>query len=134
MSARERTAGSSTLGSPRSKGDASKLEAGPSGIESVVVLAPERPLTVAERKQLREWLRTWPVDQGKFDPLRAAVVIGEDDFRFGDVRDQKERGKFKAGDAVESNDPVPRLRRLLQGDMRSLDVTSRGVCYTFQSK
>jgi serine/threonine protein kinase len=116
------------------KGDAAKLEAGPSGIESVVVLARETPLTDAEREQLRQLLRSWPVDQGKFDPLRAAVSIGEDEFRFGDARDQNERGPIKAGDAVESSDPVLRLRRLLQGDVRPLGVASRGVCYTFKSE
>jgi hypothetical protein len=117
-----------------SEGVASKLDAGPSGIESVVVLARETPLTAAEREQLRELLKTWPVDQGKFDPLRAAVMIGEDEFHFGDPRDEKDRGKVKAGDAVESNDPVLRLRRLLQGDVRSLGVASRGVCYTFKGE
>jgi hypothetical protein len=35
---------------------------------------------------------------------------------------------------VEAKDPVLRLRRLLQGDLRSLGVASRGVCYTFQGK
>jgi hypothetical protein len=116
------------------KGDAAKLAAGPSGIESVVVLAREAPLTAAERQQLRGFLQTWPVDQSKFDPLRAAVTIGEDEFHFADARDQKERGKVQAGDAVESNDPVLRLRRLLQGDVRSLGVASRGVCYTFKGE
>ena len=117
-----------------SKGDASKLDAGPSGIESVVVLVREMPLTASEREQLRDLLKTWPVDQGKFDPLRAAVTIGEDEFRFGDARDQQERGKVKPGDVVESNDPVLRLRHVLQGDVRSLGVASRGVCYTFQGQ
>ena len=117
-----------------SKGDAAKLEAGPSGIESVVVLARETPLTAAERDRLRELLQAWPVDQGQFDPLRAAVTIGEDEFRFGDASDQKERGKVQAGDEVESKDPVLRLRRLLQGDVRSLGVASRGVCYTFKGE
>jgi hypothetical protein len=117
-----------------SKGDAARLAAGPSGIETVVVLARETPLTAAERDQLRALLQAWPVGQGPFDPLRAAVTIGEDEFRFGDPRDQKDRGRVQAGDAVESNDPVLRLGRLLQGDLRSLGVASRGVCYTFQGK
>jgi hypothetical protein len=116
------------------KGDAAPLDGGPSGIESVVVLARETPLTAAEREQLRELLKTWPVKQGQFDPLRATVTIGEDEFRFADARDQKERGKVQVGDAVTSTDPVLRLRRLLQGDVRSLGVASRGVCYTFQGK
>jgi hypothetical protein len=113
---------------------ASRLAVGPSGIESVVVLVRETPLTATERERLRQLFQMWPVDQGKFDPLRAAVLIGEDEFRFGDAHDLKERGKVKAGDAVESNDPVLRLRRLLQSDVRSLGVASRGVCYTFQGK
>src|SRR5262249_41897910 len=108
-----------------SKGDAAKLAAGPSGIESVVVLARETPVTAAERDQLRALLQAWPVGQGPFDPLRAAVTIGEDEWHFGDARDEKDRGRVQAGDAVESNDPVLRLRRLLQGDVRSLGVASR---------
>jgi hypothetical protein len=100
----------------------------------VVVLVREAPLTAVEREQLRELLKTWPVDQGKFDPLRAAVMIGEDEFRFGDGRDEKERGRVIAGDAVEAKDPVLRLRRLLQGDVRTLGVASRGVCYTFKGE
>jgi len=119
---------------PKENADASKLGDGPSGVESVVVLARETPLTATERAQLRKLLRTWPVDQGKFDALRAAVNIGEDEFRFGDARDEKERGKVKPGDTVEVSDPVLLLRRLLQGDVRTLGVASRGVCYTFQGK
>jgi tRNA A-37 threonylcarbamoyl transferase component Bud32 len=116
------------------QGDASKLDPGPSGIESVVVLARETPLTAAEREQLRNLLQKWPVDQGQFDPLRAAVSIGEDEFRFADGRDREVRGHLNADDTVEANDPVLRLRRLLQGEVRLLGVASRGVCYTFQGK
>jgi hypothetical protein len=116
------------------KGDASELDKGPSGIESVVVLARETPLTPSEREQLRFLVGAWPTDQGKFDPLRAVVNIGEDEFRFGDVRDQAVRGHVKADETVEAKDPVLRLRRLLQGEVRSLGVSSRGVCYTFKGE
>jgi hypothetical protein len=116
------------------KGVASRLDPGPSGIESIVVLARATPLTVAERGQLREWLKSWPTDQGTFDPLRAAVTVGADELRFADPRDQQARGKVNVGDAVEDSDPVLRLRRLLQGELRALGVASRGVCYTFKAR
>ena len=112
-----------------SKGTASKLATGPSGIESVVVLARATPLTLAEREQLRSLLRSWPVDQGKFDPLRAAVTIGEDEFRFADEHDHKVRGHIKVDDTVEAHDPVLRLRRLLQGDIRAGSGVAWGLLH-----
>ncbi len=116
------------------KGDAAKLQAGPSGIESVVVLARAKPLTAAERQQLRDMLGAWPKEQGTFDPLRAAVTIGGDQVTFADARDRDVRGAINPGDGVELKDPVLRMRRLLQGDVRALNVSSRGVCYTFKGE
>ena len=115
-----------------SAGDAAKLQAGPSGIEAVVVLARDRPLTAEERQQLRTLIGGWPREQGAFDPLRAAVSIGGDTVHFADDHDQAVRGAIKDDDAVVLKDPVLRLRHVLQGDVRSLEVAARGVCYTFQ--
>jgi hypothetical protein len=117
------------------KGDAARLGAGPSGVESVVVLVRATPLTAEERDLLRRALGTsWPRQQGAFDPLRGPVSIGTDDCRFGDARDREERGAIHAEDPVVLKDPVLRLRRFLQEDVRSLGVAARGVCYTFQGK
>jgi hypothetical protein len=115
--------------------DASKLTPGPSGVESVVVLARETRLSDAERDRLRQALGAWPKEQGPgFDPLRAAVTIGADEFHFADARDGESRGAIAPDNAVVLQDPVLRLRRLLQEDVRSLGVASRGVCYNFQGK
>jgi hypothetical protein len=116
------------------KGDAARLRAGPSGVESVVVLARETRLTAGERDLLRKSLGEWPKEQGAFDPLRGVVNIGVDEFRFGDARDREERGAIALDQPVVLKDPVLRLRRLLQEDVRSLGVASRGVCYNFQGK
>jgi hypothetical protein len=115
-----------------SKGGAAKLKPGPSGIESVLVLARETPLTAGERRRLRDLLGVWPKDQGPFDPLLAAVSVGADEVRFADARDQKVRGAVDLEDPMVLKDPVLRLRHLLQGEVRALGVASRGVCYTFQ--
>jgi hypothetical protein len=115
-----------------SKGDAANLKPGASGIESVLVLARETPLTAGERQQLRDMLGAWPKDQGKFDPLRSAVSIGADEVHFGDAHDREVRGAISQDDAVVLKDPVLRLRHLLQGGVRALGVASRGVCYTFR--
>jgi hypothetical protein len=44
------------------------------------------------------------------------------------------RGAIASGDAVVWKDPVLRLRRLLQEEMRPLGVVSRGVCYNFKGE
>lgn len=116
-----------------SKGDWAKLTAGPSGMEAVVVLARDTPLTAGERQRLRTLLGVWPKEQGVFDPLRAAVSIGADKVHFADARDQAARGAIHPEDAGVLKDPVLRLQQVLQGDLGSLGVALRGVCYTFQS-
>jgi hypothetical protein len=116
------------------KGDAARLGAGPSGIESVVVLARETRLTAEERDLLRRRLRAWPKQEGAFDPLRAAVSIGAGECRYADARDGENRGAIALDQPVVLKDPVLRLRRLLQEDVRSLGVAARGVCYTFQGQ
>jgi serine/threonine protein kinase len=113
--------------------DASLLTAGPSGIESVVVLARARPLTTGQRQQLRElFCVCWQKDQGTFDPLRAAVTIDAEKMHFADTRDADIRGKIDPKAGVALQDPVLRLRNLLHGEMRALEVASCGVCYTFK--
>jgi serine/threonine protein kinase len=119
---------------PGDSSSTSKVTPGPSGIESIVVLARETPLTAAERSALRQSLRAWPKEQGVFDPLRAAVAIGADGWRFADARDGEARGAIALDQTIVLKDPVLRLRRLLQEDLRELRVASRGVCYTFQGK
>jgi serine/threonine protein kinase len=116
-----------------SRGDAAPLQAGPSGIESVVVLARAKPLTADERQQLRDLFHVcWQKDQGTFDPLRAAVTIDAERMHFADIRDADIRGAIDAKAAVALKDPVLRLRNLLHGEMRALEVASCGVCYTFK--
>jgi predicted Ser/Thr protein kinase len=122
------------LSIPEGEDRGARVGGGPSGIESVLVLARATPLSAGERERVHALLGEWPRDQGKFDPLRAAVTVGDDEFHFGDKRDAQLRGAIDPGDTAVLRDPVLRLRRLLQGDMSSLRVASRGVCYTFQGE
>jgi hypothetical protein len=115
-----------------SVGDAAKLQAGPSGMEAVVVLARDTPLTASECRHLRSMLGVWPKNQGAFDSLRAAVSIGADKVRFADPHDHVARGAINPEDPIVLKDPVLCLQHLLEGDLRSLGVVSYGVCYTFQ--
>ena len=63
------------------------------------------------------------------------MTVGAEEIRYGDARDGLDRGAVKHEDPVVlKKDPVLRLRRLLQEDIRSLGVASRGVCYNFQGK
>ena len=55
-----------------------KLTPGPSGIEAVLVLARDEPLTAAETQRLRNLFAQAP-PRGKFDPLRTAVRLGTEE-------------------------------------------------------
>ena len=104
------------------------LTDGPSGIEAFVVLVREGPLGEDENGRLKELFRSG-LRQGKFDPLRGAVWVGTDEERFGHEADRA-RVNLDAARPVE--DPVMRVRRLLQSDeIRGLSKVCRGVCYPF---
>jgi serine/threonine-protein kinase len=108
--------------------DGAPLEPGPSGIEAVLVLAREEPLSAEEVGTLR---RLFPkVPPGKFDPLRGAVWLGAEE-RFADVRD---RGRPNLDQSGTVPDPVERLRRLVRGELKRLSEDVRGVCYPFEGK
>jgi hypothetical protein len=110
--------------------DAMPLEPGPSGIESVFVLARPAPLTAGENDRLRQLL-TGPAQKGRFDPLRGAVWLGGGEERFTVAAD---RGRPATTAASEMADPVERLRRLLRTELAGLAEASRGVCYPFAGR
>jgi hypothetical protein len=108
--------------------DAAPLEPGPSGIEAVLLLAREEPLSAEEVGQLRGLFMKAP--PGKFDPLRGAVWLGAEE-RFANVRD---RGRPNVDQSGTVLDPVERLRRLVRGELKRLADNVRGVCYPFAGK
>jgi hypothetical protein len=108
--------------------DGAPLEGGPSGVEAVLLLARDGPLSAAENERLRRALGGAP-RQAEFDPLRGAAWVGEDEERFSVAAD---RGRPALDKARELPDPVERVRRLLRGELRALAPARRGVCYPFQ--
>jgi predicted Ser/Thr protein kinase len=108
--------------------DGAPLDPGPSGIEAVLLLAREEPLSAEEVGTLRGLFTKAP--RGKFDPLRGAVWLGADE-RFADVRDRGRPNLDQSGTVL---DPVERLRRLVRGELTSLVSDVRGVCYPFAGK
>jgi hypothetical protein len=109
--------------------DAAPLEAGPSGVEAVLLLARDQPLSAEEGGRLREVFRTKP-PAAKFDPLRGAVWLGPEE-RFGNARD---RGRPNLDQSGTILDPVERMRRLVRGELKGLADDVRGVCYPFEGK
>jgi hypothetical protein len=110
--------------------DASPLEVGPSGIESVLLLARDEPLSAAENERLAELLGKAP-RQTEFDPLRGAVRLGGDEEQFSVRADRGRPALDKAGEVA---DPVERLRRMLRAEVGTLAPVRRGVCYPFAGR
>jgi hypothetical protein len=108
--------------------DAAPLEPGPSGIEAVLLLSRDEPLSPEEVGTLRRLLTKAP--QGQFDPLRGAVWLGVEE-RFTNAQDRKRLNLDQSGTVL---DPVERMRRLVRGELKSLAGDVRGVCYHFQGK
>jgi hypothetical protein len=111
------------------KVDGKPLEAGPSGIEAVLLLARDEPLSSQEARQLRQAFADVP-PQGKFDALRGAVRLGEE-VLFDNDRD---RGRPNLDQSGKLLDPVERMRRLVRGELKKLGGDVQGVCYPFQGK
>jgi hypothetical protein len=110
--------------------DGAPLEPGPSGIEAVLLLARDEPLSQEEVGQLRQLFQKVP--PGQFDPLRGAVWLGTED-HFGNALD-RDRSRPNLEHPEIGLDPVERMRRLVRGDLKSLGGDVRGVCYPFQGK
>jgi hypothetical protein len=108
--------------------DAAPLEAGPSGIEAVLLLARPEPLRAEEVTRLRVLFPKPP--PARFDPLRGAVWLGAEE-RFGNVRDRGRPELDKSGTVF---DPVERARRLVRGELKGLADDVRGVCYPFEGQ
>jgi hypothetical protein len=111
--------------------DGSPLTAGPSGIEAVLLLGRDEPLSVEENDRLARLLAGKP-QQGKlFDPLRGAVWLGSNDERFGKAEDRGRPDRDRSGQVL---DAVERVRRLVRRELPELAVAGRGVCYPFAGK
>jgi hypothetical protein len=109
--------------------DAAPLEAGPSGIEAVLLLARDEPLGAAEVSRLRELFKNKP-PTAKFDPLRGPVWLGRE-VRFGDDHD---RGRPNSDQSGAVADPVQRVRSLVENELKGLAEEVRGVCYPFAGR
>ena len=105
--------------------DGAPLTPGPSGIEAVLLLARDEPLSAEEVWQLRRLFDKAP--PGKFDPLHGAVWLGTEE-RFGNLHDRARPNLDQSGTVL---DPVERLRRLVRGELKNLGGEVRGVCYPF---
>jgi hypothetical protein len=120
-----------TLQVPQNLQGIAPLEAGPSGIETLVLLARGEPLTPEENAALARLFETAP-KQGRFDPLRGAVWLSDVE---GDRFDQeRDRGRLQVDKAGQAEDPVLWVRGLLHGELRSFGQAGRAVCYPFQDK
>jgi hypothetical protein len=108
--------------------DAAPLEPGPSGIEAVLLLARDEPLSAEEVGQLRRLFKKAP--PGRFDPLRGAVWLGAEE-RFTEAHDRARPNLDQSGTVLDS---VERMRRLVRGELKGLAGDVRGVCYPFEGK
>ncbi len=109
--------------------DGQRLTAGPSGIEAVLLLARDAPLSAEQVARLQDRFAEAP-PQGEFDPLRGAVWLGKE-VRFGHKEDRGRPDCYKSGTVI---DPVERMRRLVRRELKELGGDVRGVCYPFQGK
>jgi hypothetical protein len=105
------------------------MSPGPSGIEAVLLLARDEPLSAEEVGRLRGVFET-KAPAAKFDPLRGAVWLGAEE-RFGNAQDRGRPNLDQAGTVV---DPVERMRRLVRDELKGLGDDVRGVCYPFEGK
>jgi hypothetical protein len=96
------------------------MEDGPSGIEAIVVLVRDEPISSSDVKALPALLsHTPPVGAS----LKGAVWLGGDEsFTSPDDR----------ATLSNADHPVTRLRHLLSTDLARLSDTCRAVCYPFQ--
>jgi hypothetical protein len=106
------------------------VTAGPSGIESLLLLARETALTQEENQRLAE-VMSKAMQPGKAPALEGVVWMGGDEEKFSVERDRG-RLSFEAG--VQLNDPVQKMRGLLRDEAQTLNAAWRGVCYPFQGK
>jgi hypothetical protein len=108
--------------------DGVPLTPGPSGIEAVLLMARDEPLSRDEVGQL-QWLFD-KAPPGNFDLLRGAVWLGAEE-RFSNLHDRARPNVDQSGTML---DPVERLRRLVRGGLKNLAGDVRGVCYPFDGK
>jgi hypothetical protein len=106
--------------------DAAPLGAGPSGIETVLLIAREAPLSADENGRLAKALAGRP-QAGRFDPLRGAVWLTSEEDHFAAEADRSRPRLDQAGKVL---DPVERARRLVRSELAGLGAV-RGVCYPF---
>jgi hypothetical protein len=110
--------------------DASPLAPGPSGIEAVLLLGRDEPLSAEENNRLAQMLADKP-QKVKFDSLRGAVWLGGADDRFSKADD---RGRLNRDQSGQVLDPVERVRRLVRHELPALAVAQCGVCYPFKGQ
>ena len=89
-----------TLNLPDDPGELKELTAGPSGIESIIVLARDESLNVEEMTRLRSIFATLP-PQGKFDRLARCGLVGRAGRRSILKPEDRDRGKFGQNVTVE---------------------------------
>lgn len=109
--------------------NAAPLSDSPSGIEAIVLLVRDTPLSAEEHARLPDLFADFPA-AGKADLLRGAVWLSNQDVPR--LSREEDRGRLDPGKAARLNDPVDRVRILVREELPKLFSQSRAVCYSFQ--
>jgi hypothetical protein len=114
---------------PDTEGAGVPLDEGPSGVESILLLAREERLPAGEDEKLAGLFAGLP-KQGRLGGPRLAAW-----FRNGElVTDEDDRGPIRLEKEREVGDTVMRVQVLLRGKLRPLFPYTRAVCYGFQGR
>jgi Ser/Thr protein kinase RdoA (MazF antagonist) len=113
------------LSLPEKAGELAPLAPGPAGIETVLLLARDTPLTDAENAALPGLFTG--LARAEVTDLRAAAWF--EDGQLLTAQREPERGPIRIGQAQAGSDPVLQTQALLQTKLRSLFHYSRAVCF-----
>jgi hypothetical protein len=113
------------LNLPEGAGELAPLAPGPSGIETLLLLAREAPLMESENASLPRLLAGLP--RAEVADVRALAWF--DDGNLVTPQREPDRGSIQIGKAQAGGDPVLQLQALLQTKLRPLFPYSRAVCF-----
>jgi hypothetical protein len=118
-----------TLTIPENNTEAAPLDPGPSGIESLLLLAREEPLPAGE--DLRRRFAGLPRQAG-LDPLRTRLAAW---FENGElVQNEPDRAPINLKETQAIEDPVWRTRAVLRDGLPALFPYTRAVSFTFEGQ
>jgi hypothetical protein len=114
---------------PEAEGKGAPLDAGPPGVESILLLAREEPLPPGADEALAGLFTGLPKQERLADARLAAW------FENGElVTTEKDRGKIRFDQEREVGDMVLRTQALLRDQLRPQFSYTRAVCYGFQGE